>query len=196
MSTSRMKKMMPYLIRGFFLLLLLPGNILLCRMACQKLQKHYHADFFGDDPVFSRQAFFAAELANGVKFAAQYGDMTQLDARMDDILVTLHGGSWLPCVCRTNLDGTWFQDMFRPPSVVIYHDTAYMDHDGDFRFDEIHDPVNGPRIRLNGAWRKCRSIEEHRKAVLSDGGAYIWNGTDWIERKGGVSDVGENQTDR
>ena len=175
-----MKKLLPYLIRGFFLLLLLPGNILLCWMAYQELPKRYHADFFGDDPGVSRQAFFAAELKNGAKVAAQYGDVSQLDVRMDHILFTLNGGSWLPCVCRTNFDGSWFQDLFRPASVAIYRDTAYIDHNGDCQFDEMHDPEQGLFIRLNGAWRKCRSIEKYRKAFLSDGGIYIWDGTNWI----------------
>jgi len=197
MRTERIRKIMPYLIRVFFLLLLLPGNLLLCRMAYQKLTERYPANFFGDDPGISHQNFLAAELENGVKIAAQYGDMTQLDAKSDNILLTLHSGSWATCISRTNFDGSWFQDSFRPACWTFYHDTAYIDHDHDLQFDVKQDPENGPAIRLNGAWQKCKSIEmNHHKAILPDGSIYIWMAGFWIKSKGGGSDDEENQTNR
>ena len=205
MDTARMKKMMPYLVRGFFLLLLLPGNILLCWMAYQELAERFPSFLFGRGEAPSTKKTFYVEFENGVRVTASYGgSQTVLEAIAGRRALTIHAGSDDISVFRTNLDdrrGTektpWFEDVLMLPSGnVAYHDSWCLDYNGDLQYDVMLDVEKGNFIRIGDKWEACQLDKNRHAAAMPDGSMSVWNGRIWSKQEEGDHDVEENMSDR
>ena len=206
MDTAQMKKILPFLVRGICLLLLLPMNVLFVWQACQKPTERFPSFLFGKDGDPSMKKIFYAEFENGVCVMADYGDdQTTLEAIAGRRAFSIYAGEENICVFRTNLDDrrgaekpSWFEDMLMLPSGnVCYHDSWFLDYNGDLQFDMMSDVKKGKFIRIGDKWEACRmELDNRRIATMPDGRVWKWNGTNWSRPDGGDLDVEENQTNR
>lgn len=200
MDNVRAGNILPFFLRGFFLLLLLPLNVLFVKMAYQKLAEPIPLSLPPKASNASTEETFSAELKNGVNVSVKYGNQqTILEAKAGDRLFSVFDGENGLSIFRTNLndDGTWFQDMFMIPSWnTAYHDSWFFEYNGDQQFDAMSDPENGDHIHIGDRWESCKLDTKRRIATMLDGIVFKWNGTRWSKQEGGDHSAEKNMADR